>query len=461
MILSRTIFFCCTFFLLSACAQLESLTTRNSSAPQTTPVAIGNRWWQYFNDPLMDRLADDLLKQNLDIQIARARVNEARGIARSVESGFFPDISINTVASRGNKQVGFDKPFSIAQGGFDAAWELDVFGQTEASAEAAQQRIEASIALSEDATNTVIAELLRAVIEWRQAEQTLLETEELLSVQDEEVTLISVRTKAGLIDATYQKRAEAERSQTATRLPLAKASLDAAEYKIERLLGKESGSLSHILNNTKSELTVPQEKTASDISMLRMRSRPDLRASRASLLAAQADLAKAEADLWPRISVKAFFGVQDGTISVPLSGNPIWSLATGITAPLLNFGKLRGAIDASNARANAALLSYENAGLVALQESKTALSEYLNGLNAVTEQKKALDHRIETVALATERFKRGLTDMTDVTTAQSELNQATLLYIDRKAAAAIAYLKLHKAMGTSVYFEKQSEFAGD
>jgi outer membrane protein TolC len=126
------------------------------------------------------------------------------------------------------------------------------------------------------------------------------------------------------------------------------------------------------------------------------------------------------------------------------------ALASGITAPLLNFGRLQGAIDTSDARANAASLSYQNASLTALQETKSALSDYLNGISAADEQKRALDHRKDTVILASERFKRGLTDMTDVTTAQSELNQATLLYIDRKTAAAIAYVRLNKALGTSV-----------
>ncbi|MFO0389509.1 MAG: TolC family protein [Alphaproteobacteria bacterium] len=409
-----------------------------------------NRWWQSFNDPLMDNLVQDLLAQNLDIQIAQTRIAEARGVARMANSGFFPDISGSASASRGNRQIGFDKPLSIAQGGFDATWEIDVFGQTQALVDGAERRVESRIASAEDVTNSVIAELMRSVIEWRQAEQTVAKTNDLLAIQDEQVALIAARAKAGLIDATFLSRAEAERSQTATRLPIAQAALDTAQYKIERLLGKESGTLADSLKSTKGELVIPEANTALSISLDSVRSRPDIRASRADLLATQADLAKAEADLWPRISIRSFFGVQDGSGNVPIASNPIWSLASGVTAPLLNFGRLQGAIDTSDARANAASLSYQNASLTALQETKSALSDYLNGISAADEQKRALDHRKDTVILASERFKRGLTDMTDVTTAQSELNQATLLYIDRKTAAAIAYVRLNKALGTSV-----------
>ena len=447
----RFLLCCSSVLVLCSCAQIEAmLPASEKPVIEALQIQEQNRWWQSFHDPLMDNLVQDLLAQNLDIQIAKTRIAEARGAARTASSEFFPDISASASASRGNRQIVFDKSLSITQGGFDATWEIDVFGQTQALVDGAERIVESRIASAEDVTNSVIAELIRSIIEFRQAQQTVKETTELLAIQDEQVALISARSKAGLIDATFLSRAEAERSQTATRLPIAQAALDTAQYKIERLLGKESGALTEKLKITTGELAVPEAATTLDISLDNVRLRPDIRASRADLLAAQADLAKAEADLWPRISIRSFFGVQDGSDNIPLASNPIWSLASGITAPLLNFGRLQGAIDASSAKANAATLSYQNASLTALQETKTALSDYLNGLNAVSEQLRTLNHRKDTVNLASERFKRGLTDMTDVTTAQSELNQATLLYIERKAAAAIAYVRLHKALGTSV-----------
>lgn len=208
--------------------------------------------------------------------------------------------------------------------------------------------------------------------------------------------------------------------------------------------------MSNILKNAKGELLIPEAKMLLDISLDSVRERPDIRASRADLLASQADLAKSEADLLPRISIRSFFGVQDGSNNISLTSNPMWSLAAGISAPFLNFGKLQGVIVASDARAKAPALSYENASLIASQETKTSLSDYLNGINAASKQQLALEHRKDTVKLASERFKRGLTDMTDLTTAQSELNQATLLYIERKAVAATAYVKLHKGLGTNI-----------
>jgi len=438
------------FLILCSCSRTQSIAPQaKESMIELLQIEEQNRWWQSFKDPLMDVMAKDLITQNLDIKIAKLRISEARAVARSANSGFFPEISASANGSRGNKQSGFNKPKSINQGGFDVAWEIDVFGQTQALINSAEHRVESSIASAEDITNYVIAELIRSIIEFRQAQETVKKTTELLSIQDEQIKLISSRVKAGLIDSTLLSISQAERFQTAALLPIAQAALGTAQYKIERLLGKKSGELSEILNNTKGEVTAPEANNILNISLDSIRFRPDIRASRADLLAAQADLAKAEADVWPRVSISGFFGVQDGSAAV--GNNPIWSLASAITAPLLNFGKLRGAIDASGALANKAALSYQNTSLIALQETKTALSDYLNGINALSQQLRVINHLKETVSFATERFKNGLTDMTDVTNAQSQLNQATLLYIQQKANVAIDYVRLHKALGTSVH----------
>jgi NodT family efflux transporter outer membrane factor (OMF) lipoprotein len=416
----------------------------------TVQIEEKNKWWQVFQDPLMNTLITELLSQNIDIQIAKARIIQARGIERSVNSGFFPDISLSAESSRSNKQIFFDKPISITQGGFDAAWEIDIFGQTKSALKGAKQRVNAQIATTDDVTNSVIAELMHSIIQWRKAQQTIKETVDLLAIQDSQISLIATRSNAGLIDATFLSRAKAEHAQTATRLPIAQAALDTAEYKIELLLGKKSGTLSDMIQSTSGELTVPNVDTALDISLDHIRNRPDIRASYAELLATKSDLKLAKANLWPRITLRSFFGVQDSTANAPFATFPIWSLASGVTAPLFNFGKLQGAIDSSKATVQLAILSYKNTSLRALQEAKTALSDYLNGINATHQQLNALNYRKEALHLATQRFTYGLTDKTDVTTAQSELNEATVLYIDRQAETAIAYVRLHKALGTSI-----------
>jgi multidrug efflux system outer membrane protein len=417
---------------------------------QSAPVAQTNQWWKQFNDPLLDQLAEQLLAQNIDIKIAQARVDEARGQVRVASSSWFPDISLTGNAKRGTDQVFLTKPRTIASGGFDATWEIDIFGATRTRVASSESLEVAANATMQDVQNSVIAELARTVIEWHQARQTIKETNDLLASQEDQVGLLNSRAKAGLIDASFKERAQAEYAQTATQLPLAQAAADAAEYKIEKLLGKAAGELFVMLTTQPSkELNIPAAEKTLELTLESIRLRPDIRAAKAQMLAAQSNLGAAEADLWPRITIGGFFGAQGNSSQIPSADNPIWSLSSGIAAPLLNFGKLRGAVDSADARAQQSALSYENATLAALQEAKTALSDYLNGINAVTRQSEALSHRRDAVRLAKKRFLRGLTDMTDLTTAQAELDQATLALINQKAATAIAFIRLQKAMGAA------------
>ena len=437
--------------LLAGCETIKDFMPVRHPVEQAAPAVMGaNRWWKPFNDPMMEQLADQLLAQNIDIKIAQARVDEARGQVRVARSGWFPDIFGSGLANRGDDQLGQSKASSIVKGGLDASWEIDVFGRTRSRFNSAENQEVAAQASVQDVQNFVIAELVKAVIEWHQARQTIKETNDLLVSQRDQVKLLHSRAKAGLIDASFMERAQAEYAQTATQLPLAQASLDAAEYKIEKLLGKSSGELHVFLTTQPSkELSVPQPDKTLDVAIDTIRSRPDIRAAKAQMLAAESNLDAAEADLWPRLTISGFFGAQATSGAVLAADNPIWSLASGVSAPLLNFGRLHGAVDSADARAQQAALAYENATLGALQEAKTALSDYLNGINAVTRQSEALNHRRDAVKLAKKRFVRGLTDMTDLTTAQAELDQATLALISQKAATAIAFIRLQKAMGAA------------
>ncbi|MCS5707371.1 efflux transporter outer membrane subunit [Candidatus Berkiella cookevillensis] len=416
----------------------------------TEAMTQEQRWWYAFNDPLLNQLVDQLLLENINLQIAYARLQEARALTKVARSDFFPHIAGVASATRAN--VSSLKPETLSQIGFDAQWELDLFGKTRASVQAAKARTQAHEAAIDDVKNIIIADLARAVIEWRQAQQSIQEVNHLLHGQDQQVSILNIRANAGLIDASFAKRAQAQREQTATQLPLAYATAEKAQYQIETLVNSKNNAIAFSLDHAKEHSVIvptPQQITILPLEIIKQR--PDLRASYNNLLAARADLAQAEASLWPQINVSGFFGVQEGTHGLVLAENPIWSIANTLSIPILNFGRLRGLVKSADARAQQALLEYENNINLALQECRTALSDYLHGINAMNRQAQTLRHRQETVEIARERFERGLTDMTDLTTAQTELDQASLSFISSKTSAAIAYIKLQKALGTATF----------
>jgi NodT family efflux transporter outer membrane factor (OMF) lipoprotein len=444
--MKKIILLCSVSLLLSGCSAIPFL-ERNRVSPvhQNNILQASQGWWQEFEDPALNHLMAKLDAQNIDIKIGEARLAEARALRNVAQSGLFP--SVNATATGSRRDVSSPNLTTIGQAGFDTAWELDVFGRTRAGITAIEATRLARLAGVMDAQNIVRADLARAVIEWRQANEKIKKTKDLLASQDKQIEILQARAKGGLIDSSFFERAKAQRAQTATNLPEAQAERNSAQYQIERLLAVRDNSVKNILETSPPQsISIPSPKNFESITLDSIRNRPDLRIARNELLAANARLKQAEAALWPQISLTSFFGVQDGSNGMQLSSNPVWSLASNLTTPLLNFGRLRGDVKASTARAQAALLTYENATNLALQETKTALSDYLNGVNTVTAQKQALDGRQEAVRLARIRFDRGLTDMTDLTTAQSELDQATLTLISLQTQTAIAYIRLQKAL---------------
>lgn len=441
---------------VEAPAQAEKPAAPVVEATPFAPIAEQQRWWKPLNDPLLDLLADQLVAENLDMKIAVTRVAEARGLDRVASGGLLPAVVVSGNASRGNLNALTEQ--SVAQIGFDAAYEVDLFGRVREGVNASEARVESAIAGVDESRNTMLAELARAVVEWRQAQHTIRVTKALLTNQDKQIDLFSARVKAGLVDATQLERAQAQRAQTATQLPIAEASAKTAQYQIERLLGNQPEDLSKMLSSHIEEpLVVPVADDALSLSIDNVRQRPDVRVKLAELIATQADAKQAEAELWPRLSLGAFFGVQKSSDGAFIASNPLWRIASALTAPLLNFGSIRGNIDASDARAQQAALAYENTALIALQETRTALSDYLNGLNAVARQEEALTHRKTAIHLANQRFTSGLTDMTDLTTAQAELDQASLSLITQQGNTAIAFIRLQKALGTAVKKEEAAK----
>ncbi|MFN7113214.1 MAG: efflux transporter outer membrane subunit [Alphaproteobacteria bacterium] len=431
--------------LLSACAPHIGNNPVDASARQIQNQTIENRWWLTFNDPLLNELVSKIEIQNLDIQIAEARLREARALRSAAQSRLLPEISAAGAASRSNMRSNNAENF--LQAGFDAAWEIDLFGRLSAGVDAAAAREIARTADIAEVRNIIVADLTRALIEWRQARQTQAEIKSLLKSQQEQISLLRERSNAGLIDASFLERARAQKAQTETALPQAEAAALAAQYQIERLLADRSGLTENLLKKEETAaLRIPKLEALDQITVDRLRDRPDIRLARANLLEAQANLREAEANLWPRLSLSSFLGLQDGGDGLRLASNPAWSLASGLSAPILNFGRLRAERKASDERRQQVLLSYEDTVNRALQETKTAMSDYMNGIQAVSDRNKALKSRKDTVYIARERFERGLTDMTDLTTAQAELDQATIDLINQKTSTAIAFIRLQKAL---------------
>ena len=433
------------FIILSGC---------NVQSPKTiesvNQLPVINRWWLHFNEPIMNAQVNILLQQNIDKKIAQVRINEARAATDVAVAEFFPNIPFIGFVSKGNNQIGIAKRVSIANGGFDASWEIDLFGRVRAASYAAEANQATFQAQSYVVVNSLIAELAKAFINLDSANYTIKVLEQLITNQNDQVSLFRSRSQAGLIDETYLTRAEALLNQTKARLPIAIALRNNACYQIAQLLGKNPESMQAVLQQSRSRFDVPNSKTTLSIPIKTIMSRPDVQAASQALFAAKYELMLAEANRWPRLSIGGYYGYQDGSSNLPLAANPISALSGNILFPAFNFNRLKSIVNLNEAHTQKAFYEYQRTILIALQESYTSLNNYLQGLATIKADTATLKKRRLTVHLAIERFQKGLSDMTDLTTAQTELNEAELRLIESKKQTAIAYIELQKALGVSV-----------
>jgi multidrug efflux system outer membrane protein len=418
------------------------MTVDNNPSPaseQTTHSA----WWHALNDPIVTQFADQIRQDNIELKIAQSRIIEARSLRQIAQADLLPTVDATAGTSRGNRRT--VKTGDVSDIGFDAAWEIDLFGKTRNQIRAAEARVNQTIADRDAVQNSLIAELARSVTEWRGAREQQRSVEALLKAQDTQIDLYNVRTQAGLINGTFAQRAKAQRAQTAVQLPQIQNKIETTQYQIETLLGMKPHALKEFFVSETSTGLISVEVTPFlDQPIDIVKNRPDLRRARAALAETQANVAAAEASLWPSLSIGTFFGVQN--LSSGSASNPAWSMGASALAPALRFGQLREAIKVANEREAQALLAYQNTQLQALQEIQTALSDYLNGITSVQAQQAALNDRQATVSMVQERFNRGLSDMIDVTTAQAELENAALSLVNLQTQTAIAYIRLQKSL---------------
>jgi NodT family efflux transporter outer membrane factor (OMF) lipoprotein len=407
------------------------------------------KWWRAFADPLTNQLVTDLIRQNLNLQMAIVRIEEARALKNISKAALLPDIPISGEVARGNLGANVTSVQSTALTGLNSSWALDIFGASRAALRANELRLKNSEALAYDVKRIIVSDLTAATFNWHQANHKLEIMQNLFDSFSKQTQLLQARYEAGVIEASTLEASKALTLQTAAQLPLAKASIASNQYQIECLLGQPPGALEKLFKQYKrSKFKIPQPEELSQVLIKNVLNRADIRAALFNLLAAQFDLKQAELNLWPQISVSAFFGVQkDSAVPNAILPNPVWSLASNIAIPFINFGRLRAAVDFANAKAKLAFLEYEDTVLTALKEAHTALSDYLGKINAMNKLKASLKHKEEEVELARQLFDRGITEMTALTTAENELYQTTITFIQAQSDAALAFIEFYKSVG--------------
>lgn len=429
-----------------------------SGASSNDPVGDLSRWWTVFGDPSLDSLIARSLDGNIDLQIAAARIREARANRGVVASAWYPDVeasgsyrharsSRNSVTG-GAGDFGFKRDVDSFIGGFDAAWELDVFGGTARAVESADAQIQSAVEARRDVMVILVAEIAANYIDLRGAQREIITTRSNLKTQQDTLELTRQRAKAGIVSDLDVARSEAQVATTAATIPTLEQRVRQDMHRLAVLLGRDPLSLVEELNPAGSNpaTTVPVVPVGIPSELLRRR--PDIRRAERNLAAATADIGVATADLFPRFSLNGSFGWSSELPKNFFNEQSIfWGFGPSVRLPIFNAGRIRSNIDATDARAQQALSIYEQTVLVALQDVEDALVAYEKEQARREELQRAVDSNRRAVSLSQELNNRGLVDFLSVLDAQRALFVTEALLVESDARISINLVSLYKALG--------------
>jgi multidrug efflux system outer membrane protein len=413
--------------------------------PDAKPEAT---WWEAFNDPILTRLVQQALANNHDVKIAEQRIREARADRTAGRGLLFPRLDVTGRGLRENQGLMTnDKAATLFETGFDASWELDLFGANQRRVDALDALFSARNSARDGIMLSLAAEVSRNYLELRNQQNQIRITEDTIRAQRDTLQLAQSRRQAGLSSELESSQANSQLLATQARLPTLEASVSASMNRLAVLCGVVPGTL-----DTELKLPAPVPVAAlgtvlgTPSEVLSRRS--DIQIAQKNLVASTALKEAAIADLYPKVSLSSLFGLQYNS---RFDGGGIWSIGAGVAAPIFNFGRLQSAVDASDARKAQAVESYKEIVLLALEEVENALTNYLHEEDRRSMLARTAESNAQTVALATERYTRGISDFTDVLLAQTALYETQRALADSETAVSKNLVALYKSLGTAGY----------
>jgi NodT family efflux transporter outer membrane factor (OMF) lipoprotein len=435
------------------------------AVPTPTAPADFVRWWQVLHDPRLNALIERAIVSNPDIEIAMTRVQEARsqqivaigqalptlGGSGTVATGSGQDLTKGRAAQSiraGDGSAGYRQIWQMA--GFDAGWELDLFGKYRRLLEATVDDTEAQMDLRNAVLISVVGDVARSYLDIRGLQLQLQIVRSNIATAQRTVDLLQTRFDRGLsneLDLTLAKR---ELATEQARLPELDAAISAAQSTLAVLLGTYAADVAGAIAGAP-KLPVVPERLRPGVPVDLLRRRPDVRASERQVAAATARIGVATADLFPSVALTAGLGEQGarGTrgTAPPVVHNPIWSFGPAAYWPLLDFGRLDALVNIEDMRAHEALVTYKKTIIAAVEEVDQAIKQYHLDLERQKALNAALVASHHAVDLATERYERGVTDFLYVLDAQRQdyaLAEQTAIAAD---IVVLRYVAFYKALG--------------
>jgi multidrug efflux system outer membrane protein len=452
--------------LLAGCTVGQDYVRPAVDSPQTWRIdyadaadTANTRWWELFGDPVLDRLIDTALRENKDVRIAAARVEEFAARVDIFRSGLYPQLGYDGAGSRNRisreaygGQGSDERKYNNYGIAANLSWELDLWGRIRRSTEAAR----AEFLAQEENRRAVILSLVSAVatsyVTLLQLDRQLEVSRETLETRSESLDLFRLKFKGGVVSELEVAQVRTEYEQAAAAIPPIERRIALTENALSILLGHNPGDIPR--GQGIDDLKLPPVPAGVPSQLLERR--PDIRAAEQDLIAADARIDVARAQYFPTISLTGLFGYASEALSDLLQSSAnTWSLGGTALGPIFTGGRIQAQVRASEAVQRQALVGYlqtiQNAfrevddSLVSIQKSREQLIAEGNRVNALDDYAR----------LARLRYDEGYASYIEVLDAQRFLFDAELQYVATQGDVYASLVSAYKAMGGGWVTEAQ------
>ncbi|HEV7447695.1 MAG TPA: efflux transporter outer membrane subunit [Steroidobacteraceae bacterium] len=412
------------------------------------------KFWTLFRDPRLDRLVDDALTANKDLQRARANLRASRAARRLAGFDLFPTVTAagsytHTRESRNQLPaiISPDRTLDAADVGFDAFWELDFFGRVRRGIQAARAEEQASAASLRDVQVTVTAEVARNYFVLRGLQEQLAVATRNADNQTQTLRVTQARLEAGRGTELDSARAEAQLKTTLASIPLLESSTATTIYRLSVLTGRLPDALAADLQVAEPLRDLPSLNAVGDPATL-LRRRPDIRVAERSLAASTARIGVAIGDLFPKVTFTGSVGYNAATFGgLGKTGSDTYSVGPAISWAAFDLGRVGARIRIAHAQADADLAAYEASVLGALEETEGALLTYGRAQSRRELLTQAANASERAADLARQRFQGGLTDFVNVLDAEREALIVEDSLAQSRTQTATSLVAVYKALG--------------
>jgi len=418
----------------------------------TDPADI--EWWRQFQDPLLENLIQTALTGNHDLRIATARLQEARALRHLQSLDAFPTVQAQGGFTRSARAADAmpgvprdGREGQLFDAGFDAFWELDLFGRVRRAIEAARADTAAVEARRRAVLLSLMAEIARNYCELRGLQQQLAVAQHNARIQEETLQIVRAKLDGGRATELDLARAQAQYESTLALIPALENAIQQTIHRLSVLTGQQPTALTPQLRTAAPLPRLPDRIPVGNPSDL-LRRRPDIQAAEQDLAAATARIGVATADLFPRVTFLGTLGWQASHLAgLGDAGSDAYSFGPRIQWAALDLGRVRDRLAAARARAEAQLARYEQTVLQALEETENALVNLGQTRTEAEHLRTAVAAARQAVTLAEQRYQAGVAEYLTVLDAQRALLALENQLATTETRLLTAHVAVYKALG--------------